>query len=328
MQAISGLLTGAKHSSGRFFSKLNISQRAYVVAALIWAISIALPFDSFLFGSVALLASLVGFVRETHALFHNIWETTVGKLVIIVAYASIANFSLAFSAIQINQITGIEPGPFVFTMGFSTLVFAPFWIAISSLLVMITGLLLLNIWIILRLILNAFGANFNIHWEDKNYAGLTMLLRILLIPPMIGAAVMLTLPYIIDTSKNSDSIIFSSESGGKITVTLSDDSATDESLSSDDKMDMDDEGKAFLEENLRINASIKRAVADFIFMFEAYERSLCKKSDEQRSVIIDEDSVLLISKDENEVFGYQYEVSACTPIYEITSPADETASDY
>ena len=51
----------------------------------------------------------------------------LGKGLILVLYAATANFALAISAIEINIITGIEPGPFVFTLGFATLIMLPFW---------------------------------------------------------------------------------------------------------------------------------------------------------------------------------------------------------
>ncbi|MGQ8364460.1 hypothetical protein [Glaciecola sp. 1036] len=287
----------------RFFFKLNFSQRAYLIAAALWLLTIILTSEPEFLSYLALFFSVIGFGRETYLLFHKFWETKGGKIAIIVLYASMANVSLAFAALKINEITGIEPFPFVFTLGFSTLVIAPFWIGVSSLMILILTLIILNIWIIIRLLLKPFGVNINIHWEDKEYAGRTMLLRILLIPPMIAGMTVLIAPYVVDDPELSTLEINLSEQNDNVVNTRK-------------VSDLSEEDIEYFNQFKQVNLSIKKLIADFIFTFEAYEKSICTKEENQRSVIIDENSVLLISEDPDSELGYKYTLKACDPAYE------------
>jgi hypothetical protein len=64
-----------------------------------------------------------------------------------------------------------------------------------------------------------------------------------------------------------------------------------------------------------INRDLDRLIASFIFNFETYPNSMCKKKPSQHSLVIDENSVLLVEKADNEL-GYAFTVEACVPVYE------------
>jgi len=56
---------------------------------------------------------------------------------------------------------------------------------------------------------------------------------------------------------------------------------------------------------------IENAIAKFIFYFEAYPRSACIKSENEKSVILDDYTVLLISENDSARHGYDYIVKKC-----------------
>jgi len=56
---------------------------------------------------------------------------------------------------------------------------------------------------------------------------------------------------------------------------------------------------------------IENVIAKFIFYFEAYPRSACIKSDNEKSVILDDYTVLLISENNSAIHGYDYIVKKC-----------------
>ncbi len=52
----------------------------------------------------------------------------LSKALILVLFAATTNFVLAISALKINLIRDIEPGPFIFTFSSATLIMLPFLI--------------------------------------------------------------------------------------------------------------------------------------------------------------------------------------------------------
>ncbi len=56
-------------------------------------------------------------------------------------------------------------------------------------------------------------------------------------------------------------------------------------------------------------------IANFVFWFETYPNSACIKEQQQRSLIIDENSMLIVEKDDSEL-GYAFTVKPCIPVYQ------------
>lgn len=284
------------------------SQLCYFLATLLLLINIFVDGDYAIW--IALLA-FVGLLRELFNIFHRVWDTSIGKGFIVITYASTANFALAFAALKINAITGVEPMPFVFTLGFTTLMLMPFWIALSSVVLFLTVLIFANLWLLLSLLLRIIGIKLKVHWEDKKRAVLTMLMRIILIPIVLLNLVAVMLPF-----SNTDFISGPLQFDGPLlTINLGDEQSdgsqgdTTETESLSDNQEAED----ILESLHETQLFVEKAIANFIFYLEAYPYSACQKSDEQRSVIIDENMLLLISKNEDALHGFDYEVARCEP---------------
>jgi hypothetical protein len=314
------------------------SQWCYFVSGFLLIISIFTPYEFFTF--TALLA-FVGLLRELTNIFHKIWDSNVGKGFIILIYASTANLALAFAALKINIITGIEPGPFIFTLGFTTLVLMPFWIALSSIVVFLFVLILANIWLFISVFLRVIGFKVKVHWEDKNRAFLTMILRIVLIPIVLVHLVTIMIPYASgDLARNIGVngegiwINFEPELEPKLELELNNleqesDSTelqleqTQTSLNSElteqeiAQLPSSDE-QELVDSIQQKQKLIESMIAHFIFYLESYSKSACVKAEDQHSVVIDENMILLIRKNEENPIGYDYEVKACQPRYQDT----------
>jgi len=272
-------------------------------------------------GVIALIA-FIGLLRELLNIFHKVWETTLGKSVTLIMYASTANLALAFAAMKINFITGVEPMPFVFTLGFTTLILMPFWIALSSIVMFSCGLILANIWLLIRLPLKLFGIQLKIHWEDNKHALLTMFMRIILIPFVLFNMLSIMAPYVSqplegnsfgftigDINKpNFVSETTAESSAGLIKIPVK----TQNEAPNKDALMLETEDAEVLKARAQL---IDKAIATFIFYMEAYPYSACKKEADQRSVIVDEFSVLLISKNAEAKNGYDFVVQKCEPRY-------------
>jgi hypothetical protein len=167
------------------FSQLTLSQWMYLIAFLLAVIHSeqgdGQDYELLWVGAIA----GVGLVRELWHVFNRIWEHMLGKAFILVLYAATANFALAISALKINVITGIEPGPFVFTLGFATLIMLPFWLLMSSIIFFSVALIAGGLWSIIGVLLRPLGVKVKIHWEDNTFVFMTMLLRLVLIPYVI-----------------------------------------------------------------------------------------------------------------------------------------------
>jgi hypothetical protein len=63
------------------------------------------------------------------------------------------------------------------------------------------------------------------------------------------------------------------------------------------------------------NRDLDKLIAAFIFHFETYSNSMCKKEPHQHSLVIDENSVLLVEKSDTEL-GYTFSVEACVYVFD------------
>jgi hypothetical protein len=167
------------------FSQLTLSQWMYLIAFLLVLIhseqGTGQDYELLWVGAIA----GVGLVRELWHVFNRIWEHMLGKALILVLYAATANFALAISALKINIITGIEPGPFIFTLGFATLIMLPFWLLMSSIMFFSVALVAGNLWLVIGLLLRLVRIKVKVHWEDKVFVIITMIMRLVLIPYVI-----------------------------------------------------------------------------------------------------------------------------------------------
>lgn len=322
-QTFSGIVKKSEDTEpkkSRWWQDYNLSQLCYFFATAIlfieWRVS---DTPESIDISTAAIFALCGLIRELLSLFNFIWSFTLGKAITLILYATTANVALAFAAMQINLITGVEPSPFVFTLGFTTVLLLPFWIVTASMLFFSVSLVIANLWLLIRLPMRLVGLRLAIHWEDKKHPLITMLMRIILIPIVMVGMFQLAAPYIAMTFEDAElrTGLFSN------VVTINAEGLENgelQDLSPEDVQDIkqgierfEESKNKFDQTNIERAKFIRSLVADFLFYFEAYPNSACEKLPEQRSVIIDENMMLMISPDETQDYGYRYEVGVCQP---------------
>lgn len=276
----------------------NPSQWCYFIASALLLFTL---FNDGSYITVVAVVAFIGLIRELINVFHRLWATTLGKSLTLITYASTANLALAFAALKINLITGVEPMPFIFTLGFTTLVLMPFWIAASSIMMFLIVLVFANLWLLVSIPIRLIGIPLVIHWEDKHRAVLTMLMRIVLIPIVLVHLVNVMLPYIgQDVLQESD--------GFSLNIGAEEDDSLIQDLTDLEDVNNDITVSAEVTEQQRF---IENIIAKFIFYFEAYPRSACIKADNEKSVILDDYTVLLISANDEAEHGYDYIVKKC-----------------
>lgn len=334
-------------------SNMTLSQWTYVVAIVFLLGHSDSESDEvnklLIAGSIA----LVGLTREVWKIFTKVWDHTLGKGVLFVLYAATANFALAISALKINVIAGVEPTIFAFTMGFATLLMLPFWLIVASILFMSSLLILGNVWLLVALLLRIIGVKLTIYWEDKSFIVVTLIARIVLIPVVIFTLLYTTKPYLkqmdmfgdslelhfieADNLQEEDLERYSALSKSEIDAAV----ARIRQQELGDAAELPGLSKVTGEQILTnidaYNAQLKAAgetgeapqtvdikgetkfldtvIAHFIFRFETYQHSRCKKEPEQRALSIDEESVFVAQLDADAGNGVLFSILPCEPDY-------------
>ena len=313
----------------RQVSDLTVSQWFYIIAGLLLVSSVDqdIESDSSLIW-VGVFAGL-GLSRELWHVFNRVWDNILGKAVVFVLYAATANFAVAVAALKVNEITGIEPSPFVFTLGFSTLLMLPFWLLVSSVVFFSIALILGNLWLIVSVLLRIIRIKVRVHWEDKSFVFLTMFLRVILIPYVIMTIMYIAVPFAEQIAMFEEPITIIKqaineqdeadkqarlENQSEQTAT-SVDSSNNEIVVGDlgdkRKLTVDPEFAQILKsENTFGKGVYDKIIAGFIFHFETYPRSACIKAPNQRSLFINENLILLAEEDDSEL-GYKFSVGPC-----------------
>lgn len=301
---------------------LTLSQWFYLVA-IITLLFVAEEGTDLETHSIVGIIAGIGLLRELWHLFQRVWQKMLGKGFFLVLYAATANFALAISALKINAIAGIEPTPFVFTLAFTTLLMLPFWLTVATALFCSVALIGLNFWLLISILLRLIGIKIKVHWEDTSFVFLTMLLRVILIPFVIAVLFNIVTPYaqqielfdtpmqMLETSKSTE--LDGQESGEADGFEL----IITSGMQSTNAQQQNDAASATGEDILEIKPVryLDTIVANFIYYFEAYPHSACIKTDKQRSLIIDENLMMVVEKDDSDI-GFTFAVQACIPKFE------------
>lgn len=312
-------------------ASLTVSQYFYFAAFLLFVVTVG---DNYIeeerFLLVGIIAGL-GLFREFWHLFQQVWQRMLGKAVLLVLYAGTANFVLALSAQKINAIVGVEPSPFVFTLGFTTLIMLPFWLISATVVFFSIAMVALNLWLLFSVLLRIVRIKIKVHWEDSSFVFLTMLFRLILIPSVIMMLTHFATPYanqiaLFDAIDNKPGQTMNQAIAKEPPKTETDEAInqakdTLESALLQKRLELEFEASSESSPETTIKPKteqiryIDTMVANFVFWFETYPNSACIKEDHQRSLMIDDFSMLVVEPDDSEL-GYSFEVSPCIPVYE------------
>lgn len=287
---------------------LTVSQYFYFAGFMVFLLNSGDNyFEQDKFVSAGVIAG-IGLFRELWQLFIRVWDKLLGKGLLLILYAGTANFVLAVSAQKINAVVGIEPSAFIFTLGFTTFLMLPFWLLMSTVVFFSIATVFLNLWLLFSIFLRLVRIKIKVHWEDTSFVFLTMVLRLILIPSVIMTLVFIAKPYIEQIGLYDQ---LSQSSQPSVEVSYLDPDANE--ASTEDKE---------AEPDTKIR-HLDIMIANFVFWFETYPQSGCTKEPQQRSLIIDENSMLIVEKDETEL-GFAFLVKPCIPVYNKSPTTEAT----
>jgi hypothetical protein len=194
----------------------------------------------------------------------------------------------------------------------------PLWLLVASVIFFSIALVAGNVLVIIGALLRLIRVKIQVHWEDKVFVFMSMVLRVVLIPYVIMTIFYIAVPYAKQIELFDHPIALVKEAIEKSHTTFDE----IESDSMNVKMVFGKRLADVTDDNQNEVEFLDTLIASFIFNFETYPYSACKKTPEQRSLPIDEHVVLIVEKDDSEL-GHHFFVKPCVGNYETADKQEQ-----
>lgn len=276
----------------------NTPQKLYLLATLMLCI-----FEMALWVIPSILI-ILALLMEFWPKFTKMWHSLEGKAVLLLFYATVANFALATAASVVNEVVTVSPSNFTYTHNFSILLYLPFWILGISFIVLLLMQLLMPFYLLLLLCAKPFGIKIVKFVSKSSYPMLTGLARFCL-----STIVLSQLISSIDDGKHLRSFV----GGVEESFNTSSEKSTTHNikiLSEADRKQLKSDDEHFVLLDL-YDQKAKELLAGFVFHIEADEFSRCQFNKKNKIIELNDYEVLEIAKDETQKYGYSYTVKKC-----------------
>ncbi|AFU99137.1 hypothetical protein [Simiduia agarivorans] len=235
---------------------------------------LALP----LHGGTAALLAIAGLILDFWPRFVRLWESLAGKAAILLFYAVVANFAFASAAGLINQLTGVNADFLPYSLNTALLLNLPgYAFGISVLALVIIGLFF-PLFLLAIFLLRLVGVSHQRLFRDIPYPVSTLCIRFVLSWLLIMQSADLF-------SQQEEPALEAARSERDINLVAVDTSGYERTIS--------------------------RLLSQFIYYFEAAEKSRCVLADGERAIELNDYQYLAISKDDVADYGLRYQVKAC-----------------
>lgn len=277
---------------GQKLSVLTFAQYLYVLAGLI-----AIFADSF---SWVVVLTVLALTIELLPIFERIWHSLVGKAVLLLFYALVANFALSWAAGVVNDVIGVSATNVAYTHNLAILLYVPVWFVFITALVILAAQLLVPFYLILALMLAPLGIKLPKLTQNVHFQKLTWLLRLMLATGLFAHLVLYVLPEL--GVEQSQQTITSDITAGLVPT------ATTISAEDAELKGMTDE---YLQTRYEYQAFVRQMIALFAFEFEADSKSRCQKDPDSKVVELNDYELIEIYRDKTLNDGFRFEVKKC-----------------
>ncbi|GMM86182.1 hypothetical protein [Pseudoalteromonas sp. MTN2-4] len=327
-----------------FWCSLTLAQRLYLIAFIASLSAAAMLHDASvenmygsmkksddsdsigIFGVLYILCVLTALVIELWPKLIKFWEHTIGKAIIFIFYAFLANYALAYAAGTINQITGVSADHFPYTHNLSLMLSIPTWFMISTFIVLILTPLLQPVYMVFLLLLKPFGLQYRWHKPDYRFPIITSFIRMSLCTIIALAFFLIT---VLSGVSGSMKTIFSTVIGNFSSINLAygtskdaDETSNEDALtisttatkSKNNITEVNTQKNTDHEYYERVNNydnRIKQILAYFIYELEADSYSRCQVTPGRRVVELNDYDILEIWPIEGKEKAYHFEVKPC-----------------
>ena len=270
--------------------------------------------------------SVIALVVEFWPKFNKLWHSLAGKAVVLIFYATIANFVLASASGIVNEVTLVSADHFNYTHNFATLLYLPPWALGITLATLLILQLVLPLYILALLMIKPFGSD-RIQFITQSYSPLvTALVRFFL-----ATVVMINIIAFVDGRSVSavlDDITASYEAGKDgdiegVQQQVQSDEGDPKSAAQADSDNLPPLPEGVEEDPLEVSVRqffetkgyferSKRLIALFAYNFEANSHSRCQFSPGSRVVELNDYELVEIRADETQPYGYSFVVKACS----------------
>ena len=296
---------------------LKLFQSLYLLALVLMLVfAIQGAFEKTKIVVVGLIA-LTALAIELWPKFVMIWETLLGRVIIILTYAVIGNFAVAFAARKLNEIVGIDPSPLFYSISFATLIMAPAWILTLTLFAMALYTIAIQIGVLLRVGLKYLRLIKN-EQNGMRYPITTAFTRLILMPAMFTTLVSGIESYdgrstINVVNKQGRQAEDSKELTEAVEPELLESTGEAKDAKSAEELPGALEQAAENDnEQEDENMNLDKLIAAFVHNVELFEYSQCIKAKNEHVIYIGESDILVSRPNPDSQFGYDFSVRSCT----------------
>ena len=289
---------------------LNTAQRFYLLAVLMF------PSDNLVLVSIpAALALCIEFWPR----FVKCWDSILGKALILLVYAIIANFALVSASGIVNEITQVSATHFTYSHNFAILLFLPSWVIGISFIFLLLFQIVMPFYLMALLALKLFGLKGVRLISRCEYPFITALVRFIVAMVLLVQVVALS---DVGVNKYAQSFIKGVEEGFNETPHTQSSAANETNSQSDEDQTLsigiiDENANSPQDSSINIDLTqnypsiAKKFIAEFIYELEADEFSRCQLSENVKVVELNDYEIVEISKSDTALYGYQFTVKKC-----------------
>lgn len=299
----------------RFWLSITFAQRCYFLATSMLVLQLFLTIESSLFEAIMFGFALAGIISEVWPKFMTLWNSLPGKAVILFIYAIIANFALASASGLVNSITGVSSGALPYSHNFALILMVPGWFFVTTLMALVSGMLIIFIYLFFLLLLKPFGVQRLWHKPGYRYVLSTAVARFVW---TLGVALQLSVlagqvGLLSEFSAESTSQLITIENETETSIEESEPPLTEEQAEVTSELEGD--LTALLtdakQKSIRYKRAQRQALASFIYEFEADSRSRCAHPEGTRVIELNDYEILQIAQTPEDEIGYTYTVEPC-----------------
>ncbi|HBN6206189.1 TPA: hypothetical protein L3M66_004874, partial [Vibrio parahaemolyticus] len=138
-----------------FYRELNKSQKLYFVSAIFFTVQF---FTKYLpepanktFFSLAMIFLVWAVINDLLALYHTLWNTPLGKGILLLGYTFLANLSLSLGAQYVNNSVGVEPYLYKHSIVFAAIMSVPVVAALVAVVAWLVAIVFGSIYLLFGL---------------------------------------------------------------------------------------------------------------------------------------------------------------------------------